>query len=99
METMHKIGRVLRRAIDCSLERRPEALAYAGRFGRGLEAPLTDRFVSMYVNERTRDCGEDGRRAILRLLDEGRSAGVISTQGSSAVEFVPLAVGPGGPAA
>jgi len=98
-ETMQKVGRVLRRAIDCSLARRPEALAYAGRFGRGLEAGLTDRFVSMYVNERTRDCGDDGRKAIRMLLDEGVGAGVISSQGSSAVEFVPMAAAPGAPRA
>jgi len=94
-ETMSRIGRVLRRAIDCSLARRPEALAYAERFGRGLETNLTDRFVSMYVNERTRDCGEDGREAIRLLLDEGLRAGVIAPQGSSAAEFVPLAAGAG----
>ena len=95
METMQKVGRVLRRAIDCSLARRPEALAYAGRFGRGLEAALTDRFVSMYVNERTRDCGDAGQRAIARMLEEGMQAGIISSKGSSTVEFVPLSAGPG----
>ncbi len=95
METMQRIGRVLRRAIDCSLTRRPEALAYAGRFGRGIEAGLTDRFVSMYVNERTRDCGADGRRAIRMLLEEGRRTGVIASSGSSAVEFVSVAASQG----
>jgi len=76
-DTMRRIGRVLRRAIDYSLTHRDEALDYAGGFGRGLPAPQTDRFVSMYVNDRTRDCGADGRRAIERLLAEGRAASII----------------------
>ena len=76
-ETMQRIGRSLSRAIAWSLEHREEALAYAREYGRGLEAPLTDRFVSMYVNDLTRDCGERGRRAIRLFLEEGRREGVI----------------------
>jgi len=77
--TMRAIGRSLRRAIDWSLGHRADALGYAGGFARGLDDGLTDRFVSMYVNERTRDCGEDGRKAIQLFLDEGRRAGVIQS--------------------
>jgi len=53
-------------------------LAYAMQFARDLDPDLADKFVSMYVNERTLDYGEDGRRAIIRLLEEGHKAGVIS---------------------
>jgi 1,4-dihydroxy-6-naphthoate synthase len=74
---MRAIGRSLRRAIDWSMDHRAEALEYAGGFARGLDGGLTDRFVSMYVNELTRDCGEKGRRAIRRLLEEGRREGII----------------------
>lgn len=71
------IGRSLKRAIAWSLANRAEALAYAGRFGRGLEAPLTDRFVGMYVNDLTIDAGERGREAIRLFLREGRESGAI----------------------
>ena len=76
-ETMSAVGRSLGRAIAWSLAHRREALAYAGRFARGLEEPLTDRFVSMYVNDWTRDLGESGREAIRLFLAEGRRAEVI----------------------
>jgi 1,4-dihydroxy-6-naphthoate synthase len=54
-----------------------EALSYAMQFARDLDAQLADKFVGMYVNERTLDYGEDGREAVRRLLDMGHKAGII----------------------
>lgn len=76
-ETMRAIGRSLRRAIDWALDHRGDALRYAGGFARGLDPDLTDRFVAMYVNDLTRDCGDRGREAIRLFLEEGRKAGII----------------------
>ena len=59
---------VLGEAIAAGLEHRAEALAYAGRFGRGIDDETTDRFVGMYVNELTADYGDEGRRAVRELL-------------------------------
>ena len=87
--TMRGVGRALRRAIDYALDNRVQALAYAGGFARGLESTLTDRFVSMYVNDLTREMGDKGRQAIRLFLDEGRKAGVI---GSDACETDPVFV-------
>ncbi len=88
---MQSIGRCLARAIDWSLSHRAEALSYASGFARGLEAPLTDRFVSMYVNDLTRDCGRRGRAAIARFLEEGRRAGAIDVISSASTpSFVEL---------
>jgi 1,4-dihydroxy-6-naphthoate synthase len=83
-DVMGRIGRSLRRAIDYSLDRRSEALAYAGRFARGLDADLTDRFVSMYVNDLTREMGARGREAIRLFLAEGRRAGLIDSDAPAA---------------
>lgn len=80
-EDQRAIGRSLRRAIAWSLAHRGEALDYAGRFGRGLAAPLTDRFVGMYVNDLTLDAGERGREAIRLFLKEGRACGAIEGLG------------------
>ena len=59
---------VLGEAIRVGLEHRDEALAYAQRFGRGIDRETTDRFVAMYVNELTSDYGDIGRRAVEELL-------------------------------
>jgi len=40
----------------------------------------------MYVNQRTLDYGDDGRRAIRLLLDKGYQAGIINHK--PRVEFV-----------
>lgn len=79
------LTRVLKDSIEYGLDHRKEALDYAMDFGRGLDRPLADRFVGMYVNELTRDYGERGRRAIETFLAEGSSAGLVP---AFRVEFV-----------
>lgn len=76
-ETIERLGGLLRDSIRFGLEHRAEALNYALQFGRGLDEEDGDRFVSMYVNERTLDYGEDGRRAVQLFLDRGFQAGLI----------------------
>jgi 1,4-dihydroxy-6-naphthoate synthase len=62
------LSEVLRDAITCGLEHREEALDYALQFGRGIDAAVADRFIEMYVNELTRDYGNEGRKAVSELL-------------------------------
>ena len=89
---MRDLARILRASIAHGLEHRAEALAYAERFGRGLDRPRTDRFVGMYVNELTLDYGPLGRRAIARFLEEGAAmAGVPRVE---RIEFVEADAGP-----
>lgn len=76
-QAMAEISGILAASIRYGLEHRDEALAYALGFGRGLSAAEGDRFVSMYVNDRTLDYGEDGRKAVQEFLDRGYAAGLI----------------------
>jgi 1,4-dihydroxy-6-naphthoate synthase len=71
------VARALRESIQYALDHREEALAYAMQFARDLDPQLADKFVGMYVNERTLDYGPDGREAVRRLLDMGHKAGII----------------------
>jgi 1,4-dihydroxy-6-naphthoate synthase len=74
----HKIiSKALRDSIQHALDHREQALEYAMQFARDLDVGLANRFVSMYVNERTLDYGEDGREAIRKLLDMGHERGII----------------------
>ena len=70
-----EVSSVLRDAIQCGLDNRAEALDYALEFGRGIDAAVADRFVSMYVNELTQDYGDEGRKAVTELLRRGESLG------------------------
>ena len=56
------------------------------QFARDLDPQLADKFVGMYVNERTLDYGPDGREAVSRLLSMGHKAGIIPYE--TKVEFV-----------
>ena len=76
-EVMSQVSLALRESIQYALDHRDEALAYAMQFARDLDPQLADKFVGMYVNERTLDYGPDGREAVRRLLDMGHKAGII----------------------
>ncbi|NPB06355.1 MAG: ABC transporter substrate-binding protein [Aquificae bacterium] len=78
-ETVKKLERLMRKSVEYALEERAKALEYALNFARELsrDAKKTDRFVSMYVNERTLDYGEEGREAVRLLLRLGRERGII----------------------
>jgi 1,4-dihydroxy-6-naphthoate synthase len=70
-----EVSAVLLEAIDAGLANRPEALAYAQDFGRGIDAETNDRFVGMYVNDLTRDFGPRGREGIAELIRRGSAIG------------------------
>ncbi len=76
----------LRDSIQYALDHREEALQYAMQFARDLDVQQADKFVGMYVNERTLDYGKDGREAIVKLLEMGYERGIIPYKPS--VDFV-----------
>jgi len=76
-QTMRTVTQALRDSIQHGLEHHDEALAYAMQFARDLDQDMANKFVGMYVNERTLNYGEDGREAIRRLLTMGHERGII----------------------
>jgi len=76
-ELMVRLTRLVRDTVRYSLAHRTEALEYAMTFARGMDPKIADRFVGMWVNDMTIDCGERGRRAVQTFLDRGHDAGVI----------------------
>jgi 1,4-dihydroxy-6-naphthoate synthase len=68
LDRLSDISAVVGEAIQVGLDNREEALEYAEGFGRGIDRETADRFVAMYVNERTTGYGEEGRRAIEELF-------------------------------
>ncbi len=84
-DMMAAISRHIRASIAYSLEHRGAALDHAMRFARGLDRPLADTFVGMYVNDWTLDYGERGREAVRQLLSRGVAHGIIPRP--VAVEF------------
>ena len=85
-ELMAECSAALTNSIRYALDNREEALQYAMQFARDLDPQMADKFVGMYVNERTLDYGKDGREAITKLLEMGHAAGIIPYK--PAVDFV-----------
>jgi 1,4-dihydroxy-6-naphthoate synthase len=85
-ELMVRLTSLVRETVRYSLAHRAAALEYAMGFARGMETGIADRFVGMWVNEMTVECGERGRRAVQELLDRGHAAGIIPRR--VAVDFV-----------
>lgn len=76
-ELTGRVSAHLRQSIAWGLAHRGEALAHALRYARGLDRAGADRFVGMYVNQYTLDCGASGREAVRRFLAEGAAAGLL----------------------
>ncbi|HKO35613.1 MAG TPA: MqnA/MqnD/SBP family protein [Pyrinomonadaceae bacterium] len=84
-DTIREVSSLLKESIQYSLDHREDALEYAMQFARDMDPALADRFVAMWVNDRTLDYGERGREAVRRLLTEGYERGIIPHQ--VAVQF------------
>lgn len=76
-DAVREVSRVMRESIKAGLRNREKALDYALQFARGMDVSTSDRFVGMYVNERTLDMGDEGIRAIKLLLKRGADAGIV----------------------
>jgi 1,4-dihydroxy-6-naphthoate synthase len=71
------VSRCMRESIDAGLSHRKEALEYALQFARGMDTETSDEFVGMYVNDRTRDMGQEGIDSIRLFLKRGADAGLV----------------------
>jgi 1,4-dihydroxy-6-naphthoate synthase len=78
--------RLMRESIQYALDHGEESLNYALQFARDLEPRLAEKFVGMYVNHFTVDCGELVPQAAQKMLDMGYEAGLITKKVK--VEFV-----------
>jgi len=76
-ELISKVSGLLRESIEYGLANRETAVRHSMKYGRGMEEPLTDKFVGMYVNDYTIDYGERGRAAVSLLLQRAHEAGII----------------------
>jgi len=81
-----KVSRQLKESIQYSFDHREQALDYALGFGRGLSRDVADKFIGMWVNNRTLNMGEEGQRAIREFLKQGEKKKLIPVVGK--IEFV-----------
>jgi len=86
---MRQITLDTKRSIEYALNSPAKALKFAKKWGRGIDDATNQRFVSMYVNQRTIDYGEDGRRSVRMFLEQGQKIGLIDANFAvDAIEFI-----------
>lgn len=76
-EVRLELADVLHESIAYGLQHRGLAVDHSMKHARGMDTPLADEFIGMYVNDYTLDYGDTGRRAIRLFLDEAHEAGLI----------------------
>src|SRR5437588_4823650 len=82
----HELLEIVRQSIDFGLAHRAEAVRHSLPYARDMNAELAGKFISMYVNDYTRDYGKTGRAAIRKFLGDAYDAGYIDNPVE--VEFV-----------
>ena len=75
-ELAEEVSRGLADSIRYAFEHEDDAVAYALDYGRGLDTERARTFVKMYVNEFTRDMGDEGRTALETLFAKAAAAGL-----------------------
>jgi len=85
-EIQKECCRMMRESIQYALDNHDEALSYAMQFARDMDSRLAEKFVGMYVNHYTVDCGDVIPVAVQKLLDLGYEAGLIPQR--IEVEFI-----------
>jgi len=72
-----ELSGILRESIRYGLEHRAAAVAHSMAHARGMDTPLADEFIGMYVNDFTLDYGDTGREAIRVFLGEAADKGLV----------------------
>jgi 1,4-dihydroxy-6-naphthoate synthase len=75
--TQLDLVQIIRGSIEFGLAHRNEAVRHSLPYARDMNADLAGKFIGMYVNDYTRDYGENGRAAIRRFLSDAHQAAYI----------------------
>ncbi len=81
LEMARSLSLGLKESIAYGYAHQDEAIPYAMRWGRGIDAKLGEKFVKMYVSELTIDMGASGKKALELLFKVGHERGFIPELG------------------
>jgi 1,4-dihydroxy-6-naphthoate synthase len=77
LEQRSELNTIMKESIRYGLEHRKAAVDHSMAHARGMEVPLADEFIGMYVNDYTLDYGEKGRAAIREFLGRAADQGLV----------------------
>ena len=76
-EQRSELNTIMKESIRYGLEHRHAAVDHSMAHARGMEVPLADEFIGMYVNDYTLDYGDSGRAAIREFLGRAADQGLV----------------------
>lgn len=76
-DTARSMARLLVDSITMAYKNKKAAVAYALKFGRGINAKIGAKFVQMYVNKDTLDMGKEGEKALKTLFSMAHKKGLL----------------------
>ncbi|MFQ5744797.1 MAG: menaquinone biosynthesis family protein [Acidobacteriota bacterium] len=77
-ELSGRVAAAFRASIEAALEQPGPALDFAAEHARGLDEETLRTFVRQYVDEITRDMGEEGLAALTKLYEAAHDAGLLA---------------------
>jgi 1,4-dihydroxy-6-naphthoate synthase len=81
-EQLKEFSDLFVKSIEVGLKDMDAAVDYAMQYSRGQPKETITKFVSMYVNDITRDMGPSGRKAIEKMFLMAKEKGLIPTDAS-----------------
>ena len=80
-ETLRAVEEAIGASLDYAWSHPQEPLAYIRQHSQELDEAVVNSHISLYVNEFSRDYGEEGRRAIATFLERAVRLGALPPQG------------------
>ena len=76
-ELHQRIDRVLARSVEHAFTHPDDSAEYVRAHAQEMDPEVRRQHIALYVNDFTRDLGEEGRAAVVHFLRDGRSKGII----------------------
>lgn len=77
---MKSINHLIRKSLQVALDNPDGALPYMRRYAQEMEPDVLEAHVKAFVTENTFELGEEGRLAILKLIEKSLEAGLIQEE-------------------
>ncbi|MDI6744896.1 MAG: 1,4-dihydroxy-6-naphthoate synthase [Thermodesulfovibrionales bacterium] len=77
IDVISKVERLIEESVQCAMSHRDEPLKYIKKHSRELDDSVIDEHVKLYANDYSIDIGDDGIRAVRKLLDMAEERGII----------------------
>lgn len=76
-ELQLKINRGMKRSVEFAFENPKSAYPYIKQYAQEMDEEVMYKHIELYVNDFTKDLGENGKNAIKQLYDKAISLGII----------------------